>query len=135
MGLADREWPQRHRDRTWPTHFRDRVLIHASKGVTRDEYEDVADFLEWEICDGIVLPEHDKLLRGGIVCVATITDCVRTSDSPWHMPDCWGFRITDARSLPFVALPGKLGFFDVDESLVKMPAYVASQRKRPGTPP
>jgi hypothetical protein len=122
-----------HKDienRTWSTHFRGRVLIHASSGMTRGEYEDALDFLEWKNFDGIALPEHDKLLRGGIVGVATITDCVRSSDSPWHMPDCWGFRIADAQPLPFVALPGKLRFFDVDESLGEMQACATSQQHR-----
>lgn len=30
-------------NRDWPTRFRGRVLIHASKGMTRAEYEDGQD--------------------------------------------------------------------------------------------
>jgi len=32
-------------NRSWPTKFRGRVLIHASKGMTRAEYDDVEDYL------------------------------------------------------------------------------------------
>ena len=46
-------------NRTWPTKFRGRVLVHASKGMTRDEYDDVADFLE----PSIPLPRFEDLER------------------------------------------------------------------------
>lgn len=95
-----------HKDienRTWPTRLRGRVLIHAGK-----QHDGRRDEWDWP---NIVAPEGFDY--GGIVGVATITDCVRESDSPWHMTDCWGFRIVDARPLPFVACKGALGFFDV----------------------
>jgi hypothetical protein len=106
-----------HKDienRTWPTKFRGRVLIHASKGMTRAEYEDVEDF-----ADGLQLPAREELERGGIVGVATIVDCVPAArrTSPWHMEDQFGFQIADARSLPFVECKGALGFFDVPEEV------------------
>lgn len=113
-----------HKDvenRTWPTRFRGRVLIHASKGMTRDEYDDVEDFLDYTKT-GIVLPQRECLERGGIVGVATIIDCVRPEQrtSQWHMEDQFGFQIAEAKPLPFVACKGALGFFDV-------PADVAAQ--------
>ncbi|MBK5570115.1 ASCH domain-containing protein [Ensifer sp. SSB1] len=115
-----------HKDienRTWRTSFRGRVLIHASKGMTRQEYEDVQDYL-YALClnaqafdgDGpIRLPSFDQLARGGIVGVATVTDCLHfeNGDSPWHMPECWGFRIAAAKPLPFTECKGALGFFDI----------------------
>lgn len=105
-------------NRTWSTNFRGRVLIHASKGMTRAEYDDVED---WLISDGtlamasIQLPLCHELERGGIVGVATITDCIPSArrTSPWHIEGAFGFQIDDARPLPFVECKGALGFFDV----------------------
>ena len=110
-----------HKDienRTWPTRFRGRVLIHASKGMTRDEYDDVADFLEYTET-GIALPKREELERGGIVGVATITDCIPADRraSPWHMEDQFGFQIADAKALPFTECKGALGFFDISSEV------------------
>jgi hypothetical protein len=102
-------------NRTWPTRYRGRVLIHASKGMTRAEYDDVEEFLTYDVNSGIALPERSALERGGIVGVATITDCVASMrrSSPWHIEGQHGFHIADARPLPFVECKGALGFFDV----------------------
>lgn len=121
-------------NRTWPTRYRGRVLIHASKGMTRQEYEDVADFVRDVNRAGllsggakppIVLPRWSALERGGIVGVATVTDCIlpykRTS--PWHMQGCYGFALADAQPLPFMPIPGRLGLFDV-------PAEIAAEATR-----
>ncbi|AMR77626.1 ASCH domain-containing protein [Cupriavidus nantongensis] len=112
-------------NRTWSTKHRGPTLIHASKGITRQEYEDVADFvrnlnradfLTGNEAAPIVLPALEELQRGGIVGVATITDCVPSwaaRVSQWHMEGQFGFQITDAKALPFVPCKGALGFFDV----------------------
>jgi len=106
-----------HKDienRDWWTRFRGPVLIHASKGMTRDEYEDcqfLADGL------GIELPEFGSLERGGIVGRAVITGCVKNSDSPWFFGR-YGFVIADAEPLTFQSLKGALGFFDVPDDAI-----------------
>jgi hypothetical protein len=106
------------KNRTWPTKFRGRVLIHAGKGMTHDEYDDVEDFLmfsESPTMQSIRLPSFAALERGGIVGVATITGCtpsVRRS-SPWHIEGQFGFEIADTRALPFLECKGALGFFNV----------------------
>jgi hypothetical protein len=105
-------------NRTWPTRFRGRVLIHASKGMTRAEYEDVEDYLMFgdaESMTAIRLPEQANLERGGIVGVATVADCIRPQDrlSPWHMEGQFGFHLIDIKPLPFLPCKGALGFFDV----------------------
>lgn len=114
-----------HKDienRTWPTKFRGRVLIHASKGMTRAEYEDVEEFLmfsEPSMMRAPQLPSMEQLERGGIVGAASIIDCIAPAQrsAPWHMEDQFGFQIVDARSLPFLACKGALGFFDVPKEI------------------
>jgi hypothetical protein len=103
-------------NREWPTRFRGRVLIHASKGMTRDEY---ADAYNWAISSGALpdlqtLPMTDfyTMDRGGIVGSVEIVDCVTRSDSPWF-GGSYGFVLRNPIVLPFQPYRGMLRFFDV----------------------
>ena len=101
-----------HKDienRCWPTRFRGFVLVHASKGMTKDEYLE-ADIMAAE--NGVTIPPFEELERGGIVGKVTITDCVSKSDSPWYMGQ-YGFVLEAAEPLPFQPYKGALGFFEV----------------------
>lgn len=102
-------------NRSWRTNVRGTVLIHASSGMTRDEYEFCLAYMH-EISlirmfpAGLVMPEFDKLERGGIVGVVEIIDCVKESESPWFMGP-WGFVLRNYQSLPFMPCRGMPGFF------------------------
>ncbi|MBN3811659.1 ASCH domain-containing protein [Paraburkholderia sp. Ac-20347] len=111
-------------NRTWPTRLRGRFLIHASKGMTRAEYDDVEAFLDHFDID-IALPGQEKLHRGGIVGAATLTDCIPSArrTSTWHMEGQWGFLLEDVKPVPFVECKGALQFFDV-------PADIATQLRQ-----
>lgn len=119
-----------HKDienRCWPTKVRGRILIHAAKGMTRDEHEDALAFA----VDAILADPRnagakkttlralgfafEDLQRGGIVGSVEIVDCVSKSESPWFVGD-FGFVLRDPQPLPFVPWKGQLGFFDVPES-------------------
>ena len=82
--------------------------IHASMGMTRDEYEGCA-----ELCEdlGFSCPAPADLPRGGIVGVATIVDIVSDFDSPWFFGPR-GLVVADARPVEFIAVGGRLGFFE-----------------------
>ena len=102
-------------NRDWRTNVRGRVLIHASKGMTRDEYAG-----GYETCQeiaGLTLPRLERLERGGIVGAADIVDCVNRSDSPWFF-GTFGFVLRNVRPLPFTPYKGALGFFDVPETVL-----------------
>lgn len=97
-------------NRSWCTKYRGPVLIHASQGMTRKDYN--------EICSAVVdailpidIPDYEELQRGGIIGIATITDCVEESDSPWFVGQK-GFVLSDAKTLPFIPMKGKLSFFE-----------------------
>lgn len=108
-----------HKDienRSWPTRYRGQVLVHASKGMTRAEYDDVVEFIENDLLN-VQLPPRETLERGGIVGQVTIFNCVTASDSPWFFGP-QGFHLRDAAALPFVPIKGALGFFDVPDDLV-----------------
>lgn len=88
--------------------FRGEFAIHASKGLTQDEYRDCAD-----LCAalGFTCPPPADLARGGIVGVGTVVDIVKEHDSDWF----FGPRalvIADARPVEFIPAAGALGFFE-----------------------
>lgn len=128
-----------HKDienRCWPTKVRGRILIHAAKGMTRDEHEDAiafavdairADPLNTNCGRTVTLRElgfaFDDLQRGGIIGSVEIVDCVSKSDSPWFVGE-FGFVLRDPKPLPFVPWKGRLGFFDVPESALPSNAGV-----------
>ncbi len=102
-------------NRDWPTNIRGRVLIHAAKGMTHDEYEDALDTAAR--AGGRALPPFDALERGGIIGSVEIVDCVKYTEetenlSPWFCGD-WGFKLANPVALPFQPLKGMLGFFNV----------------------
>jgi hypothetical protein len=115
-------------NRCWSTKVRGRILVHAAKGMTRNEHADAIDFAADAIRADpknagaariVTLRElgfaFDDLPRGGIVGSVEIVDCVRDSASPWFMGEC-GFVLRDPQPLPFTPWKGQLGFFDVPES-------------------
>jgi len=104
--------------RTWPVSRRGPVLIHASK---------VPD-LRPEGWAAIDTPELEALarLRGGIVGVAELADCIRydtpdafAADAPRHSnapdwfrpPRMYGFAFESVRAVPFVPWTGNTFFF------------------------
>ena len=111
-------------NRSWNTKYRGPVLIHASAAKpSMDDYSAVIDILLKHRMYHIDFPNwnafshpgnwpgHKGIERGGIVGVATITDCVSESVSPWFFGPK-GFTLSDARPLPFLPMKGKLSFFE-----------------------
>ena len=96
-------------NRDWQTKFRGRFLLHAGKGMTRDEYEDAPLWI-------VDLPDFKDLERGGIVGSVELVDCVSDHDSDWFFGR-YGFVLRDPKPLPFTPYRGQLGFFDVPDTL------------------
>lgn len=102
-----------HKDienRCWKTYFRGRILVHASKGMTRDEYA-IGQVMAEE--QGVELPAFGDLERGGIVGEVEIVDCVVEDASPWFFGE-YGFVLKGARAVAFRECRGRLGFFEVE---------------------
>ncbi|SDL08352.1 ASCH domain-containing protein [Mesorhizobium muleiense] len=128
-----------HKDienRDWPTKFRGPVCIHAGKKEDMDCFYSLTDpagpfhpvtdepfavdtgAREIESTDGWATysaPDWSPL-RGGIVGVAEIVDCVDASDSPWFVGR-YGFIIRNARPVEFIPVKGALMFFDWRKNL------------------
>jgi hypothetical protein len=107
-----------HKDlenRSWKTHLRGRILIHAAKGMSRDEYAACEQTLQLALAidpKPVVLPSYEQLQRGGIIGSVEITGCVTKHRSPWFFGD-YGFVLAHAQPLPFRPCRGALGFFEV----------------------
>jgi hypothetical protein len=104
-------------NRDWYTTHRGPVLIHAAKRLDEDQVVDDFDFIKrvTRVDPGAMPSVTIADLRsqaGGIVGVAAIADCVRSSDSPWFVGK-FGFVLTERCPLPFLPWRGQLGLFDV----------------------
>ncbi len=84
-----------------------RIAIHASKGMTRDEYESAHDFMR---AFGIQCPRPDELVRGAIIGSVTVTSIVKESESPWFIGPR-GLVLADPEPCPIIAASGMLGYF------------------------
>lgn len=100
-------------NRTWRTKFRGKFFVHASKNVSKKEFEQSCEFA-LKINPNIKIPSYHEIEKGGIVGVAEVVDCKDGSFSPWYMGEV-AFLIGDATPIDFVPMNGKLNFFNVDK--------------------
>lgn len=84
-----------------------RFAVHASTGMTRDEYEDARDFMR---TIGVTCPRPDELVRGGIIGSASIVGVVKESESPWFFGP-WALELGDAQPCDPIPSGGQLGAF------------------------
>lgn len=98
-------------------NYRGALLLHASQGITRVEYEDAQDALRWGEGMGIELPPLKELQRGGIVGICDLVGCTppqeRKEDAFWHVPGQFGLVLENIKPVEFVQCKGTLGLFDV----------------------
>jgi hypothetical protein len=111
-------------NRDWPTKYRGRILVHAAKGMSSDEWGHAWDFAQGSGAGPKAL-ERDltfhTIERGGIVGSVEIVDCVTDSDSRWFVGK-YGFVLRDPQPLPFTPWRGQLGFFDVPLTMDQLQA-------------
>lgn len=121
------EGHKRIENRSWSTKYRGLFLIHASKGMTKHQYDAAVEFSKLCAPD-LVLPPRGLLERGGIVGKAMLADvippCPRKAWPPtspkrpcehlWHMEGQYGFVLKFIEPIPFVPMKGMLGFFEVE---------------------
>ncbi len=124
-------------NRSWSTSLRGPILIHASKGMTGDEFDEAMSFAHSNA--GVSLHVLKYILldvpRGGIVGAARLASVVpldrlgggrgypsaRAAErphpqarSPWLIEGQFGFVLEAPTRLPFRAYKGALGFFQVE---------------------
>lgn len=102
-------------NRDWPTKFRGRILVHASKGMTRYEWEDAWTFAHGSGASSVAIAAgvtRETIERGGIVGAVDIVGCVAESESRWFVGK-HGFLLRNPQPMPFRPIKGALGFFKV----------------------
>jgi hypothetical protein len=102
-------------NRDWRTNFRGTIAVHASQGMTFDEFNDFISFAgQFSLAD---IPDPEQLVRGAIVGLVDIVDCVSDSSSDWFQGD-YGFVLANPRALTKpIPCKGALGFWDVPKEL------------------
>lgn len=105
-------------NRTWATKFRGGIAIHASKKCTRKEYQAAGAWMIWNMGHPLrcAVPSLEDLERGGIVGLATITDCVQKSKSSWFTGE-YGFVLKNRLAIEFTPYKGQLGIFKLKEPI------------------
>ncbi|MBA43598.1 MAG: hypothetical protein CMF62_06305 [Magnetococcales bacterium] len=96
-------------NRSWPTKKRGLIAIHASKTMTKEDYNTAKQVA---LSQGVAIPDRIHFDRGCIVGVAVIKDCVTESDSPWFFGE-HGFVLENAKPCAPFPYKGQLGFFNV----------------------
>ena len=105
-----------------------RLAIHASKGMTQDEYEHARAIMR---SIGVDCPLAADLLRGGVIGTAAVVGLVKSSGSQWFFGPR-GIELKNPEPLPFEAGPGALGLFDwipKEGAAAEMPALWMTREK------
>ena len=84
-----------------------RFAVHASKGMTQDEYDSTASFMA---SIGVKCPAAKDLQRGGIIGTVELVECVKHHDSPWFFGPR-GLVLRNPEPCEFIPCTGALGFF------------------------
>lgn len=102
-------------NRTWRQpnpglKFRGTVCIHASTGMTREEFDSAVDDIECAARDLDRIPHAREMVRGGIIGVVDVVDVVRSSRSEWWCGPV-GLVLVNPRAIDPIPCKGQLGFF------------------------
>lgn len=132
---------KRVENRPRPWAHRGPILLHASKGMTKAEYNLFAmwwvrDFPRRTISSYPKLPDMAELQRGGIIGKAHVLDCIKRpyalgdvlpigvtpaqaelSVRPWFTGP-YGLVLGHVEAIPFIPFPGQLGLFEVPDEIV-----------------
>jgi hypothetical protein len=84
-----------------------RVAIHASRGMTRREYESARDFM---LNLGVDCPRPDDLIRGAIIGSVRVDQIVSERPSRWFFGPR-GIVVDRPESCAPIACKGQLGWF------------------------
>lgn len=105
-------------NRTWQAvnhglKQRGRIAIHATKGMTRDEYEESSGYIA-KLSGSCPAPAD--LLRGGIIGSVEVVDIVSRHDSHWFFGPR-GLVLRNPEPCAFIPSVGALGYFEWKRTL------------------
>ena len=94
-------------NRTWSTAHRGDLAIHASLRT------------EIDACRQFNL-QPESLVRGGIVGIVSVRDCIRGSRSNWAEVGQWHWLLERARRVKFFPCRGRLQLFEIPDELLTL---------------
>ena len=100
-----------NRDWKYRCHERGNILIHASSGMTKREFEEACKFAA--SAGATMFPKFDQLKRGGIVGMVEIVNHVTKHSSRWFTGPT-ALVLRNPYPLPFRPCAGQLGLFEVN---------------------
>jgi hypothetical protein len=111
------KWGKDIENRKWPTPYRGTIALHTSKKIPPDEYWAAREMIEKVSGPGVLVPSSEDLVKGCIIGLVDIVDCVTKSDSPWFFGP-FGFVLQNPRVLvkPIPA-KGALNFWTVPDDI------------------
>lgn len=116
-------------NRDWYTAYRGPLVIMASKGMSRAEYEDAVSFVRhWNPALADRIPSPYRLVYGAALGRVMQTGCVREHPS-WWFQGKWGHVYEDPELFPQpIPARGQLNIFDWEPPA---DALVSSAAKEP----
>lgn len=110
-------------NRTWALprcRIGSRVLLHASKNVTRVYYQDAVDTIS-ALVPSVVVPYYEQIAKGAIVGAVTFVRSLRPASYPtarWHFAGQFGWVVRDPVALTEpIPCRGALGFWHVPDAV------------------
>jgi len=98
-------------NRKWPTAIRGTIALHASKRIPPEDYWEARGYIE-RIAK-LKVGSSEDFVKGAIIGVVDIVDCVKHSSSPWFFGP-YGFVLQNPRVLPRpIPCAGALYFWKV----------------------
>lgn len=114
-------------NRSWAAIHRGPIAIHAGKAPAP------TNLIESLTSKGYRIPQ---LRYGKILAVATLTDCMKLEDLPSELrynrfaEGEWCWILKDVKAIDPIPYKGKLGLFDVPDSLFQSQLHVAPVNER-----
>ena len=128
---ADKDVENRKRPSRFQAAVGRRIYVHASKGMTRAEYADAAEFMA---SIGVRCPAPANLEFGGIIGSVLVTSIVTQHRSKWFGGPA-ALALADPRPEPFVPMRGRLGLWRVEEEEEWTVAGYVLEAQGPSDPP
>ena len=103
-------------NRTWKTNYRGWFFVHASQTYEESAVDVVIEAIKSCGCSDRTVDRflsESRSMRGGIVGVTKLIDCVQNYPSPWAIENNWHFVLEGSVEFEFYKLNGKLNFFNV----------------------
>ncbi|MDP3737505.1 MAG: ASCH domain-containing protein [Hyphomonadaceae bacterium] len=105
-------------NRSWATSYRGTLAIHAGRASDDDAFFDFVAQRGLASTVKLVRADSEGLVRGAVIGIVDLVDCVERSTSPWFEGP-FGFVLANPRLLEPVSCRGAMGLFDLPPEVVE----------------